>query len=399
MDIRHGTYNEHDYTPKLAGLDDIGSSLITLTVNLSQYRQNLRAILDFIAPSKLISVVKANAYGFGIGGLIPILNEFIDDISCGVATADEALELKALGYDGRIILLGYTHPKNYYQIIHSGCQLSAYRMENIPRLAEACRKLDHPLELHVKVDTGMTRLGVSVDDLSEFLRELKRYPQIAVIGLFSHLVDSGMPDAGINLRQEQLFMRAITYATEELGYMPECHLANSGGMLNLRHLHLDAVRSGIMPYGIMPPGEYDGRPKVKPCYQLASEIIDIHQLNPGEGVSYCHTYYAEHPATVVTLPCGYADGLPRSISNKAQVLIGGHRFPLVGNVTMDYVMVDVGSLPVSNGDAAVFIGTMGEEEITVEEVAACAGILPYELTCGLGRRVRRVYVEDSGNIL
>lgn len=394
MDTRHGTYNEHDYTPKLAGLDDIGSSLITLTVNLSQYRRNLRAILDFIKPSKLICVVKANAYGFGVGGLIPILNEFTDDISCGVATADEALELKALGYDGRIIMLGYTHPKNYYQIIHSGCQISAYRMENIPYLAEACRKLNRQLELHVKVDTGMTRLGVSVNELAGFIRELKRYPQIVVIGLFSHLVDSGAPEAGINLRQEQLFMRAIKYATQELGYMPECHLANSGGMLNLRHLHLDALRIGILSYGIMPPGEFDRQPAVEPCFKLASEVIDIHHLERGDGVSYGHTFYTEDETTIATMPCGYADGLPRRISNKAEVLIGGKRRNLVGSVTMDYAMADMRDTPVANGDEVVFIGRQGEAEIRIEEMAVNSGVLPYELLCGLGRRVRRVYVEE-----
>jgi len=394
MDARHGTFNEHEYTPKLAGLDDIGSSLITLTVNLNQYRQNLRAILDFISPSKLICVVKANAYGMGIGGLVPILNEFNDDISCGVATADEALELKSLGYNGRIILLGYTHPKNYYEIIHSGCQLSTFRLENVPKLAEACQKLEHPLELHVKVDTGMTRLGVPVDDLPAFIRELKRYPQIAVVGLFSHLVDSGVPDAGINMRQEQLFMRAIKYATEELGYMPEVHLANSGGMLNLRHLHLDAVRAGIMAYGVLPPGEFDGGPKVKPCFKLASEVIDAHRLSEGEGVSYCHSFYASDETTIATMPCGYADGLPRCLSNKSHVLIHGRRYPLAGNITMDYVMADIGDASVEIGDEVVFIGSQQDDEIRVEEFAKNAGVLPYEVICGLGRRVRRVYVEE-----
>ena len=394
MDVRHGTLNEHDYTPKLAGLDDIGSSLITLTVNLSRYRRNLRAILDYVAPSKLICVVKANAYGMGIGGLIPILNEFNDSISCGVATADEALELKALGYMGRIILLGYTHPKNYYEIIHSGCQLSAFRLENLPHLAEACEKLDRPLELHVKVDTGMTRLGVAVDDLKAFIHELKRYPRISVVGLFSHMVDSGAPDAGINLRQEQLFMRAIKYAAEELGYVPECHFANSGGMLNLKHLHLDSVRVGIMAYGVLPPGEFDGRPVVEPCFRLASEVIDVHRLAEGGGVSYCHTYYAPHDTTVATMPCGYADGLPRSLSNRAQVLIRGRRYPLAGNVTMDYAMADLGDDPVEIGDEVVFIGEQGGIAIRVEDFAELAGLLPYEVICGLGRRVRRVYVEE-----
>ncbi len=391
VDSRRGSFSEHDYTPKLAGLDDLGSSLITLTVDLDQYRQNLRILRDYVAPSKLICVVKANAYGFGVAGLVPILSEFSDDISLGVATADEALELKALGYAGRIILLGYTHPKNYYQIIQSGCQLCAYRPENIPKLAEACAKLDHPLELHIKVDTGMTRLGVSIDDLPEFIREVKKYPQFSIVGLFSHLVDSGAAEAGINLAQEMTFLRAIKRAVAELGYAPECHLVNSGGMLNLRHLHYDCVRVGVLAYGIMPPGDFMERPPVKPCFKLASEVIDRHRLPSGTGVSYCHTFYAEDETTVVTMPCGYADGLPRGLSNKARVLIGGNSYRLVGNVTMDYVMADVRDEDIQVGEEAVFIGRQGDEEITIEEVAELAGTLPYAISCGWGRRVRRVY--------
>jgi len=392
MDERHGTFSEHDYTPKLAGIDDLGSSLITLTVDLNQYRENLRLLRDFAAPSKLICVVKANAYGLGVSGLVPILNEFNDSVSCGVATADEALELKALGYDGRIILLGYTHPKNYYQIIHSGCELNAYRPENIAPLARACEKLDRPLKLHIKVDTGMTRLGVGLDDLAAFIRELRRYPQFQVVGLFSHLVDSGILDAGVNTVQQQRFSRAIEIAEKELGYRPECHVANSGGLLNLPELHLDHVRVGIITYGILPPGEFSEVPPVQPCFKLASEVIDLHRIAPQEGVSYGHTFTAGQETTIATMPCGYADGLPRALSNRMEVLIGGMRRPLVGTVTMDYVMADVRDSEVQIGDEVVFIGRQGGEQISIEELAGLCGMLPYEIPCGLGRRVRRVYV-------
>jgi alanine racemase len=393
MNSRPGSLRETSYVPKVAGSDDLGSSLITLCVNLAQYRRNLREILALCAPAKLICVVKANAYGFGVSGLVPILSEFAD-ISLGVATADEALELKALGYPGRIILLGYTHPKCYYQIVHSGCQLSAYRPENIPALAEACRELAHPLELHVKVDTGMTRMGVSLGDLAPFIRELKRYPQIAVVGLFSHLVESDAPEREINALQEQRFMQAIDIATQELGYRPECHLANSAAVVNMPRLHLDSVRVGLLAYGVRIEQPHEQRANVEPCFELKSEVIDIHRLAPGDGVSYCHSYRALRPTTIVTMPCGYADGLYRSLSNKAQVLIGGQRHPLVGNVTMDYVMADVGDMPAKLGDEAVLIGRQGAEEIRIEDVAKLAGTIPYEISCAWGRRVRRVYVEE-----
>jgi alanine racemase len=414
---RHGTFSERSYTPKLAGLDDLGSSLITLTVDLAAYRQNLRLLTGFIAPAKVIAVVKANAYGFGVAGLLPILSEF-EDISLGVATPDEALELKALGWAGRIILLGYTHPKCYYQIVHSGCQLSAYRPENIAPLAAAARELmpqenPRPLELHIKVDTGMARLGVGLDELPGLIREVRAHPELRIVGLFSHQVDSGDPEAAINSQQQQLFRRAIDMATAELGYRPECHLANSGGALNFPGLHLDAARVGLLQFGVWPGSDGGGRASLRaklgghggppsetsatalpltPCYRLSSEVIDTHRLLPGGGVSYCHTWHADRPTTIVTLPFGYADGMPRNLSNVAAVLIGGRRCPLRGNVCMDYVMADVGDADVQLGDEAVFVGRQGAEAITLEEVAEQAGTIPYELSCRWGRRVRRVYV-------
>ena len=174
--------------------------------------------------------------------------------------------------------------------------------------------------------------------------------------------------------------------------MPERHLANSGALLNFPRLHFDAVRVGILAYGIQPPG-LDASLPVEPCLQLASEVIDIHHVKAGQGVSYSHTWRAVRPTTVATLPLGYADGLPRELSNKLQVLIGSQRCPAAGNITMDYVMVETGDHPVAIGDEAVFIGEQDGQSISVEQVAIQAGKLPYEITCGLGRRVRRVYVE------
>jgi alanine racemase len=388
----HGSLRETTYTPKLAGVDDLGSSLITLEVHLERYRANLRAILALIAPARMIAVVKANAYGFGVSGLIPILSEF-EQISLGVATADEALELRALGYDGTVILLGYTHPKCYYQIVQSGCELSAYLPQNIPPLVEACRGLDHRLGLHIKVDTGLTRMGVPVDELASFIRELRAHPEIDVVGLFSHLVNSNDHDAPINEQQALEFARAVEIATAELGYRPLCHLGNSSAALNFPELHLDAVRIGLLAFGVYPPGDFQRDAGVEPCFRLTSEVIDVHRVAPGQGVSYGHSFVSELETTIVTLPFGYADGMPRRLSNQCDVLINGRTCPQVGTVTMDYIMADVGDDPVAIGDEVVLVGKQGDSEVTIYELAAFAETIPYELTCAWGRRVRRVYLE------
>lgn len=394
MAKRHIELIQEQFRPKLSGLDDIGSSLITLTVDLDIFRENIRTILDYVRPARLIAVLKANAYGFGVAGLVPILNEF-EHVGAGVANADEALELRSLGYDGRILLLGYTHPKNYYQIIHSGCELCAYRPENIPKLAEACAALEHNLRLHIKVDTGMNRLGVQVDELREFIRLIQQFPQLTIVGLFSHMANGGEPEAQSNVDQVRRFGRAIAIAIEELNYRPLCHLAASGTVINFPDLYLDAVRVGALCYGYHPPGELPddiGIP-VQACFRLASEVIDTHRLQPGDGVSYSLTWRAKQPTTVVTMPLGFADGWFRDLSNKAGVLINGKRYPLVGNITMDYCMANVGDDDVTIGDEAVFIGSQGNEEIRLEEVAELSGeTVIYQLSCCWGRRVRRVYV-------
>jgi alanine racemase len=388
-----GTRREDPYTPKLAGLDDLGSSLITLTVYVDVLRANVRAILDYVKPSNLICVVKANAYGFGISGLVPVFNEF-ENVSLAVATPDEALELLTLGYAGRIILMGYTHPKCYYQIMKSDCQLSAYRLEHIPLLASAARERGRPLELHIKVDTGLTRLGVKLDDLQAFTAELKRHPELNVVGLFSHLADSSDATSDINDIQARRFMRAIEIVSSELGYKPECHLANSMAVINFPELHLDSVRVGTFVYGMAPlPGLLTDESLVNYCFKLSSEIIDIHRVEPGQGVSYTHSWRAGRKTTIVTFPFGYADGLPRRLSNNMDVLIHGQRVKQVGNISMDYVMANAGNMDVKIGDEVVIIGSQDAAEIPIEEVAQRANTLSYEIACAWGRRVRRVYVD------
>jgi alanine racemase len=252
-----------------------------------------------------------------------------------------------------------------------------------------------PLGLHVKVDTGMRRLGVPVAELKALLDEIMAHPELRVTALFSHMADSGSPEAPVNAEQERTFRRAIDIATAELGYRPECHLANSGGALHFPGLHLDAVRIGLLLFGIWPDRQLAELPPLplRQCFTLSSEVIDLHQLQPGDGVSYCHSWVADRPTTLATLPFGYADGMPWSLANHAEVLIGGQRCPLRGNVCMDYLMADVGEAEVHLGDEAVFIGQQGREVVRLETVAAQAQTVPYELTCRWGRRVRRVYEE------
>jgi alanine racemase len=378
--------------PDYSGLDDIGSSLIQLTVDLQVYRRNLIAIQKFVAPSTVIAVLKANAYGFGVAGLVPVLNEF-PKICAGVANADEALYLRTLGYGGRIVLLGYTHPKNYYQIIHSGCELAAYRFDNIPQLAAVTGKLGHRLKLHVKVNTGMNRLGISVDRLAEFIGAIREHPQLEITGLFTHLANGGEPEHRSNILQASRFHQAIRIVEDELGYRPLCHIANSGALINFPDLHLDCVRIGALQYGYRPPGDLpeDLDFNVQPCFRLTSEIIDVHRVPAGEGVGYGWAFIPERETNVATVPFGYADGMVRVPESQLHVLINGKRYPVVGKVAMDYMEVALGDDEAAAGDEVVLVGGQGDEYISLEEVAEKAGALTYQLSSSWGHRIRRVY--------
>ncbi|MCB1217243.1 alanine racemase [bacterium] len=388
-----GSFSEFSYTPKLAGIDDIGSSLITLEVFLDRFRSNLRILTDWLAPAGIILVVKANAYGFGVEGLLPIISEF-EQIMLGVATPDEALELRALGFGGRILLMGYTHPRCYYQIKHSDCELSAYRPENIPLIAEAWSDIGRPLKLHVKLDTGMTRLGVQFSELRGFLELIARYDNISVAGLFTHLVSSERPELAVNRSQAAQFAEAVALCEDFLGYRPMCHVANSEGTVNLPQLHYDSVRLGQLAYGIRMSDAGIAPEGLQQCFRLTSEVVDIHRIGAGQGVSYTHSFVSSKPTTVVTFPYGYADGMWRQLGNLAQVLIGGRRCRVVGNVTMDYMMADVGEMDVQLGEPVTIIGETGGLRICIEDVARMLDTVPYEICCRWGRRVRRVYSGD-----
>lgn len=388
-----GSFSEFSYTPKLAGIDDIGSSLITLEFFLNRFRSNLRILSDWLAPAGIIFVVKANAYGFGIEGLLPIISEF-EQVMLGVATPDEALEIRALGYSGRILLMGYTHPRCYYEIKHSDCELSAYRPENIPLIAEAWRDIGRPLKLHVKLDTGMTRLGVRLSELRSFLGLIAQYDNISVAGLFTHLVSSEQPQLPVNRRQAEQFAEAVRICEDFLGYRPQCHIANSEATVNLPQLHYDSVRLGQLAYGIRMSDAGIAPEGLQQCFRLSSEVVDIHRIGAGEGVSYTHSFVSSKPTTIVTFPYGYADGMWRQLGNLAQVIIGGKRCRVVGNVTMDYMMADVGEMDVQLGERVTIIGEASSQRIGIEEVARMLDTVPYEICCRWGRRVRRVYLGD-----
>ncbi len=359
-----------------------------LLIDLDQLRSNLELIRKFV-DRKILFVIKANAYGIGAVALVPALSE-VPNLTLGVAVVDEALELRQADYLGNILVMGYTPPEQYKLALRHFLGLSVFRPESIQQLEDAGAELGTIAKVHIKLDTGMRRAGVTPDRLDEFLGYIVNNPHISTEGVFSHLAGSASRDDPIIPEQIAIFSECAKIVEQRLGRSVTKHLANSTGALAYPESRFDMVRIGILALGCHPPN-YEGiRLGVKPIFTLRTEVVDVRWVPPGTGVSYGHLYRTKEKTCLATIPLGYADGIPTQFFPKGQVLIHGKRRRVAGAVNMDYVILDVGVEDnIRVGDEAVIIGNQMKEEITLDEFAGWCGTLSYDILCRIGRRVKR----------
>jgi len=364
----------------------------TAEIDLARLRHNLSVIQDLVGDCRILAVVKANGYGHGVTTMLPALDDF-PDLFLGVATVDEAIEIRRAGGRHDVLIMGLTDAEGIDEALLNNCSLTIFRPEMLPLIESHAATLGTVANLHVKVDTGMTRLGVRMAELDSFLASLDHMPHLTVEGIFSHLVDSSNADNDLNFVQEKALTQAVAKVRGAFPDLRYVHLANSGGTLNFPGFRYDMVRVGILPLGIYPPGYKGGDIDVTPILTLASEVIDAHRVPAGTGVGYSHSYETKGETAIIVLPIGYADGYPRKLGNRAHVLFRGKRRPVVGNVSMDYITVDVGDeSDIQIGERATIIGRDGAEEVTATELAELSDTIVYEIICGLGRRIARVPV-------
>jgi alanine racemase len=248
--------------------------------------------------------------------------------------------------------------------------------------------------VHVKVDTGMTRLGVPYKDITHFLEQLLSLKGIKVAGIFSHLAVADQPDQAYTNQQIQRFRDAVEAYERIMGFKGDVHVSNSGGLLGSKGTELGMVRPGILLYGSPPAEGWPAAASFKPVMRFRSEVIQVRTVPPGTSISYGCTYTTREAQTIATIPVGYDDGYNRLLSNNGEMLIHGRRVPIVGRVCMNLTMVDVTAIgDVAVGDEVVLLGTQGEERITVEEIAARIRTISYEVYCTLGKSNRRTYVK------
>jgi len=361
-----------------------------MTVDLRQYRANI-ALIRAALGTKLLLVIKANAYGLGAVGLLPVLNE-LPEVTVGVAVVDEALELRQADYLGNILVMGYTPPDQYKLALRHFLSLGVYRADNIALLEDAAAELGTIARIHIKLDTGMHRVGATPESLPELVDRIAENPHVAVEGIFSHLAGSSDPEDPLIPQQVQVFRECAETVQSRLGVYAVKHLANTTGALAFPESRMDMVRIGILAIGCHPPGHQGPFLNVKPVLRLSTQVVDFRKLPAGTGVSYGHKYRTAADSCVVTIPVGYADGIPYQFFPGGQVLFRGKRREVAGVVNMDYMMVNVeDERDIEVGEEVVLVGQQGNEEITLNEFAHFCGTVNYDIICKLGRRVRREY--------
>ena len=385
-----------------SAMDPEAKPLVWAEIDLAAIAHNVAELRRITrSDARLLVAVKANAYGHGAVAVArTALEHGASDL--GVARIDEGLALRRAGLAAPILIFGHTPAGRAAQLREYRLVPTLFGLSHARELSAAVRDFNRPLPVHIKVDTGMGRLGLACDDLRppdsgravEEIRQIMALPGLVVEGIFTHFATADHAELAFAQQQLRRFtqLRAQLEAAGRGGLV--WHAANSGAIMALPESHLSMVRAGIAVYGLYPSDQVDrSRLALRPALALKAAIVHLKQVPAGTPISYGCTYRAPAPTTIATVPVGYADGYHRALSNKGSMLVGGQRVPVVGRVCMDLTMIDVGRVPgVRVGDEVVVIGRQGNETLAADEVADLLGTINYEVVSALTERVPRVYI-------
>ncbi|ARV62403.1 alanine racemase [Nostocales cyanobacterium HT-58-2] len=363
-------------------------------IDLSALSYNVKQILRILSPrTQLMAVVKADAYGHGA---VTVAQTVLESGASwlGVATVPEGIQLREARIQAPILILGATHT---VEQIHAIAQWKLQPTLTNPKQAlvfsDTLAAINHntPLPVHIKLDTGMSRLGTNWQEATEFVQLVHRLPSLAIASVYSHLATADSPDPTIMQQQQQRFEQAIAQI-RSIGIEPPClHLANSAATLADKALHYDIVRAGLAVYGLYPAEHLRSRIDLRPVLQVKARITQVKTIAPGTGVSYGHQFIAPHELRLAVVGIGYADGVPRNLSNKMQVILRGQQVQQIGTITMDQLMLDVSAIPdVQEGEVVTLLGTEGKEQISAEDWANQLNTISWEILCGFKHRLPRV---------
>ena len=362
-------------------------------IDLGAVAHNVRALRTLVAPARLCAVVKANGYGHGAAAVgRAALQAGADWLA--VAQVHEAVSLRDAGIDAPVLVLAEPRPDVVDDAVDTGARLTLYTPAAVEAVARAARRRRRPpVAVHVKVDTGMHRVGCDPDDLLDVAGAVDKRPELVLEGVLTHLPVADEPANPYTDGQLDRFDALVADLRGAGLDPPIVHAANSAGAIVHPRARYDLVRCGIAIYGIPPAPAFDGRVDLHPALTLATEVSFVKRVAAGEAVSYGHRHRFERDTVVATVPIGYADGVFRALPLAGQeALVGGRRRPMVGVVTMDQLMIDCGAdATVRTGDPVVLLGAQGDERITPDEWAARLGTISYEVVCAIGPRVARRY--------
>ncbi|MCX5748782.1 MAG: alanine racemase [Candidatus Saganbacteria bacterium] len=361
-------------------------------IDLKKLHRNIDEMRGILSPStKFMAIVKANAYGHGAVEVSKAAEKARVDY-LGVATLGEALELRSAYIKTPILILSETPAAYLERLLDAGLTQTVYTFHQAQALSDIAGQKKKTAKIHIKLDTGMGRVGMLLNDAVATAVRISSLPNIFIEGIFTHFSKADDPGSPFTAKQFGSFMKTVGLLKKEGIDPPIKHAANSAAALFFPETHLDMVRIGICMYGLFPSSKRLKRPWLQPVLSFKTKVLYLKEVEKGTPLSYGAAYRTTKRTKIATLPVGYADGLSRGLSGKGSVIIRGKKRPIVGNVTMDMTLIDADNDKIEMGDDAVIIGSQGKQTITADEIARLDGTINYEVICGIGKRVPRVYI-------
>ena len=367
-------------------------------INLQAFRHNLQTLRKYLDPqTQIMAVVKADAYGHGAVSCARIAVESGAANYLGAGVIEEGIELRENGLNAPILILGSIFPDEAEDLVRHNLATILCTQSLAQALSKEAEKQDKTVSVHIKVDTGMNRLGISPENLPALLDQVRNLKNLKIEAVSTHFSSADDEDLSVTQAQLEEFQTALTILQKEGVHTPIVHCANTSALFKFPESHFNMVRPGLILYGVLPspslrPVIDQGENPFQPVMQWKSQIILLKPIAKNQPVSYSGSFTTQRDSLIATLPIGYADGLHRMLSNKMDVLIRGRRAPQVGNICMDMILIDVTDIPdVQAGDEVVIFGRQGDEMISVEELAVKGKTIPYEILCSVSKRVPRIY--------
>uniref|UniRef100_A0A832A500 Alanine racemase n=1 Tax=Desulfacinum infernum TaxID=35837 RepID=A0A832A500_9BACT len=368
-------------------------------IDLAALRHNFMQVRSRVGSrAGILAVVKSDAYGHG---MVPVARELAAAGAdfFGVSKCWEALKLRTAGIAQPILILAGIEPEDVPHVLEKDLRPAVYRPDHCRWLEEASRRAGKRARIHLKIDTGMGRLGVPDRELGPFIDQLAEFRHLEIEGVFSHLATSDEADKTFSHEQLHRFRTALQMFHDRAIPFRYAHIANSGGVLDIPEAHHQLVRPGIMLYGSPPSDEIRDPAPLKPVMTLKTKVLQIKWVAAGQSIGYGRTFICPRPMRIATIAVGYDDGYPRVLSNRGEALVRGRRAPIVGRVSMNLITLDVTHIPeAAEDDEVVLLGAQGSERITAEEIAEKAGTISYEIYCAVGKNPQRLFCNQTNGL-